>query len=441
MKNLSRPLSLLAATALSATTLVACGSGAETAKNADGAVVVDFWHSSSGAAGETLQKLVDEFNQQHQGEIEVQASYQGSYEDSISKFIASVQTGDLPTLLQANDVQTRYMRDSGVAESASELAKKDDSYDFDNIVPGVANYYTMEDEIYSMPAMVSQPALFVNNDLLAQAGVDPNSLDTTEGLLNAIGQVRERTGKPGLTMTHSGWWMEQSAAALGKEFCSPDNGVGGDPATEFNLTDGDLVGYWDRISKLYADGAIHNPGTDSSASTGAFLAGEVAIQMNSSSGYGNVEQANVPFQWSVHRMPRDTAEAGAAPGGNSLWAIKEGHSDEEQEAAWEFMKFIGSDEAQTQIFEETGYLPTTTTAAEKLTGLTPQHESLLDQLATTPVNTVSAGCHSGALNDARTSYSQAMATIANGQDARAALETAKEGADASIASYNERAGR
>ncbi|WKD56960.1 sn-glycerol-3-phosphate-binding periplasmic protein UgpB precursor [Corynebacterium capitovis DSM 44611] len=262
-----------------------------------------------------------------------------------------------------------------------------------------------------------------------------------KGLLDAIEQVHAKTGKPGITFQHSAWYMEQLAASLGKEFCAPGNGVGKEQATEFNLTDPALVSVWQRISDLYKAGAIHNPGTDASAATGAFLAGEVALQMNSSSNYGNIQKGNVAFDWSIHRMPRDTAESGAAPGGNSLWAVKEGNSDEEIKAAWEFMKFIGSDESQTQIFQETGYLPTTTTATEKLSNLTPQHESLLDQLGTTPVNTVSAGCHTGALNDARKSYAEAMSTIANGSDAKTALETAKQGADSAIASYNTRAGK
>ncbi|WJY67423.1 extracellular solute-binding protein [Corynebacterium auris] len=440
MKKYTRILSLTTLTAVTATTLAACGSGADTPTNADGEVVVDFWHSSSGAAGQTLQQLVDEFNEQHQGEIEIAASYQGDYGDSISKFVASVQTVDLPALLQANDVQTRYLKDSGLAIPAEELANEDDSYDFSNLIPAVANYYTMDDMVYSMPAMVSQPALFTNDTLLAEAGVDPNSLDTVEGLLDAAERVHEETGRAGLTFHHSGWYMEELMASLGNEFCSPENGVGAEQPTEFNLTHPDLVATWERIGELYEKGAIHNPGNDGSAATGAFLSQEAAIQMNSSSNYGNVSQANIDWDWSIRTMPRDTAESGAVPGGNSLWAIEEGTSQEERDAAWEFMKFIGSDESQKTIFEETGYLPTTSSAAEDLTDLTPQLESLLDQLTTTPVNTVTAGCHSGALNDARSSYGEAMSTIANGEDAETALETAKQGADASIASYNERAG-
>ncbi|SDS44539.1 extracellular solute-binding protein [Corynebacterium timonense] len=440
MKKYARILSMATVATLTATSLTACGNGGDTPTNADGAVVVDFWHSSSGAAGQTLQELVDQFNEEHKGEIEILASYQGDYGDSISKFVASVQTGDLPALLQANDVQTRYLKDSGLALPAQDLAEEDESYDFSVLIPAVANYYTMDDKVFSMPAMVSQPALFTNDTLLAEAGVDPESLTTLDGLLDAVEQIHEATGRAGLTFHQSGWYMEQTMSMLGNEFCLPENGVGAEQPTEFDLTNPELVSTWTRIGELYDSGAIHNPGNDGSAATGAFLSQEAAIQMNSSSNYGNVAEANLDWDWSIRSLPRDTAEAGAVPGGNSLWAIAEGTSEEEQAAAWEFMKFIGSDESQMTIFQETGYLPTTSSAAENLTDLTPQHESLLDQLTSTPVNTVTAGCHSGALNDARTSYGEAMSTIANGANADEALQTAKEGADQSITSYNERAG-
>ncbi|AKK11637.1 extracellular solute-binding protein [Corynebacterium uterequi] len=436
----SRIAALIAAVGISATGLVACGNDGGTETNADGEIVVNFWHSSSGAAGETLQGLVDEFNKSHEGQIEVTASYQGNYGDAISKFIASVQTGDLPAILQASDVQTAYLHDSGIAVPAYELAEKDGSYDFEQLLPLVKNYYSFEDKVYSMPAMVSQPALYVNNDLLAEAGVNKDSLGTVQGLIDAATTIKDKTGKAGLTFHHSGWYVEQSNAMLGELHCTPENGTTAEQARSFNLTNDALVDTWQQFGAMFASGALHNPGTDSAAATGAFQAEEAAMQMNSSGGYGNLAGADLGFDWSILPLPRSTDSAGAVPGGNSLWAIKEGHSEEVQQAAWEFMKFIGSDAAQQKIFTETGYLPTTRSALAGLTDVTPQQQALLDQLATTPVSTVTAGCKSGALNDARNSYQTAMTDIANGADAARALDAAQVSADQSVASYIERAG-
>ena len=432
-------VALTAATLLTSTTLVACGGagGGETTQNADGEIVVDFWHSASGAAATTLEEIVSDFNAEHEGEIEVNASYQGSYEDSISKFIASVQTGELPAMLQASDVQTAYLRDSGVITPAQEIT---DDYDYGNLVDAVKNYYEFEDKVYSMPFMVSQPAIYTNDDELEQAGVNPDDLKTVEGLLNAAEKIHEKTGHAGLTFHHSGWYMEEFQSSMGNYLCSPENGVS-EKATEFNLESEDNVALWERIGELYAKGAIHNPGTDGSAATGAFLSNEATIQLNSSGNYGNIQSGNPNFKWSIRSLPRDTDEAGAVPGGNSLWSIKEGHSEETQEAVAEFMKYAGSDDVQKKIFDETGYLPTTTGAGDTLDGLEPQQEALIEQLTNTPENKVTAGCKTGALNAARKSYESAMSSIANGSDAKTALTEAQQGANNEISSYNERAGK
>lgn len=438
----TKVLSVVAAVAIPAFGVTACGSSSDSVpRNEAGEIVVDFWHSSSGAAGETLQGIVDQFNKEHEGEYEIHASYQGAYEDSISKFIASVQTGHLPALMQASDIQSRFMMDSGLAIPAEDLAKENDDYDFNDLVPVVANYYTMGDKIYSMPAMVSQPVLYVNDKALADAGIKPSSLSTTEGLMEAVEKLHGKTGRSGLTFHHSGWFVEEMAAMLGNEFCTPENGITSEKASTFRIDDPQLVDMWTKISELYKKDAIHDAGSDGSAATGAFLSQNAAIQLNSSGGYGNVAEANLDWDWSIHALPRDTDAAGAVPGGNSLWAIEEGTSKEEQTAAWEFMKFVGSDEVQKKIFDETGYLPTTTSAMDSLTDLGPQQKSLLEQYVSTPVNTVTAGCHTGALNDARKSYGQAMSAIANGKDPRTEFETAQETADSAIASYNKRASK
>ena len=433
----TRVISMITAATMASCALTACAPSTPDEKtNADGEIVVDMWHSASGAANQTLQEIVSDFNESHEGEIEINASYQGGYGDSIAKFISSVQTGELPALMQANDVQTAWLYDSKLSTPAEDLG---DGYDFGGLVDAVQNYYTIDDKIQSMPFMVSQPGMYVNDDVLEDAGVDPDSLDSMDGLLDAAEKIHDRTGMAGLTFHNTGWWVEEFQAAAGEFMCSPENGTGANRPKEFNLDSQTTIDLWSRIGELYKSGAIHNPGSGGDASNGAFIAKKAGIMINSSGNYGNVIDGNPSFNWSIHSLPSGTKNGGAVPGGNSLWAIKEGHSERTQEAAWEFMKYVGSDEVQQKIFNETGYLPTTSKAAEELNELTPQQQGLINQLEDTPSSQITAGCKSGALNDARTSYESAMSAIANGADAKDEMTRAKKKADASIENYNRRA--
>src|SRR5689334_9630160 len=95
---------LVAAMVVAGLALTACSSssggssdqsgGAPAAKaldDAKGVTTVTFWHSMTGQNATVLTSLVDAFNQAHQGRIEVKAVFQGTYDDAVTKYKASVQ--------------------------------------------------------------------------------------------------------------------------------------------------------------------------------------------------------------------------------------------------------------------------------------------------------------------------------------------------------------
>lgn len=437
--SFKRVVAAVAVTTLASTSLASCSHSDSGVKhNADGAVVLDFWHGSGGVSGKALNKVVDDFNEAHKGEIFVNASYQGGYEDNIAKFIASVQTGDLPALLQANDVQTTFLKESDVMVPAQELNDKYGGYNLDDITPTAANYYTFDDTIHSMPAMMSQTGLYVNDDMLAEAGVSHDDLKTMDGLLDAARKIKAKTGKPGLTFQLDGWYMEQPTAALGENLCSPDNGVKGQPADKFNLTNDKVVDLWKNYGDMFQKGEIHNGGKSGDTVQGAWLASQAAIMIGSSGGLGQITKSDPSFNWSMARMPRENDKAGALPGGNSIWAVDLNHTDEEEKAAWEFMKYIGQPDTQKYIFEETGYLPTNKKTMDMVDDANDNQKVLLDQLDTNPVNTVTAGCHTDALQQARREYEAAMMSIANGADAENTLSQTEDIVNRQVEVFNKR---
>ena len=72
----TRVISMITAATMASCALTACAPSTPDEKtNADGEIVVDMWHSASGAANQTLQEIVSDFNESHEGEIEINASY------------------------------------------------------------------------------------------------------------------------------------------------------------------------------------------------------------------------------------------------------------------------------------------------------------------------------------------------------------------------------
>ncbi|ACZ20052.1 ABC-type sugar transport system, periplasmic component [Sanguibacter keddieii DSM 10542] len=437
MHKLTRAGTLSASVAVSLALAGCAGDGDEAAT--DGRIDLDFWYSVSGVPADILTELVDDFNEAHP-DISVNAVYQGSYSESMSKLTNAVQSGDLPQLVQGGDTFSTYLQDTGLTIAPGEVTASDGTvFDEDDVVPVIASYYTSDDVLTSVPIMVSQPVVLYNQALLESAGIDPASPPASlSELFSTAESVHAQTGTAGLTKFLDPWWAEQFTAAEGLQYCTPDNGTAA-PASAFSYTAAPQVAVWEKIQELVSSGVMLNTGTDGSASLNAFAAGEAALMIQSSRIFGDAERA-ADFEFGAWPLPVGSADGGAVPGGNSVWMIDDDQSDETLAASATFVQYMASPEVQTKIFLESGYLPTSTTALESLDDVSDMQQVVLDQLAGTTDSVPSAGCHSGAMNEGRDAVRSAIEGIVGGADVTATLKDAEERGNAAIQHYLDRLG-
>ena len=103
-----------------------------------------------------MEYLVNKFNSENTMGIQVEAQYQGEYDDAINK-LKSAQIGNMGAdLVQIYDIGTRFMIDSGWVVPMQELIDAD-GWDKTQIEPNIAAYYTVGDTLYSMPFNSSTP--------------------------------------------------------------------------------------------------------------------------------------------------------------------------------------------------------------------------------------------------------------------------------------------
>ena len=165
---------------------------------------ITFWHSMSGVNGEALTALVDQFNEENTYGITVDAEFEGEYDDAINKLKSSMVGGSGPDLIQVYEIGTRFMIDSGWVIPMQELMDAN-GYDNSNIVPNIAAYYTIDDQLYSMPFNTSTPILYYNKDMFDKAGVTevPTSL---EGIAEVADDLVNKGGA-GRSIIHGNIWM------------------------------------------------------------------------------------------------------------------------------------------------------------------------------------------------------------------------------------------
>ena len=161
-------------------------------KKASKPVEIVMWHSMNRALGETLQKLVDEFNAS-QTDVKVNLINQIDYAQTFTKYKAGLSTGDLPDIVQLQETEQQQMIDTQTVLPAGVCAKAD-TFTFADFLPRVISYFTVEGKQYAMPFNTSGPVLYYNKKAFTAAGLDPNSPPKTLDEVRAAAEKLKANG-------------------------------------------------------------------------------------------------------------------------------------------------------------------------------------------------------------------------------------------------------
>ena len=395
----------------------------------EGKVSIEFWHAMSGSGQESLDAIVNSFNES-QDKYEVKAEFQGSYEESLTKLRSVGGTKDAPAITQVFEVGTKYMIDSGHIEPMQSFIDKD-NYDLSQLEENILNYYKVDGELYSMPFNSSTPVMIYNKDAFKAAGLDPEKApETFSEVIDAAAKLKTDE-MYGFSMLTYGWFFEQLVATQGGLYVNEDNGRSGD-ATEalFNGPEGlNVFNFLDTMNKA---GTFGNFGTNWDDIRAAFSTGKVAMYMDSSAGVAGAI-ANAPFEVGVAYIPHadEVERNGVVIGGASLWMSK-GIAEAEQQAAWEFMKYLTTPEVQAKWHLDTGYFAINPKAYEEENvkekwAEFPQFKVTVEQLQDTVPGLATQGALISVFPESRQQIVTALEDLYQGKDPQEALDQAAEG--------------
>lgn len=401
---------------------------------------ITFWHAMGGVNGEAMDYLVNKFNEENEYGIKVVSEYQGSYDDALNK-LKSAQLGNMGAdLVQVYDIGTRFMIDSSWIIPMQDFINKDDFKV--NLEENIAAYYTVNDELYSMPFNSSTPILYYNADMFKAAGIDQAPAAFSEIEKDAEALTTKGGAKEVLSMGIYGWFFEQFLCKQGVNYADNGNGrEGAATAVEFDSNGGALqiLKAW---KNLYDAGIAPNVGRGGDAGLADFSSGKAAMTLGSTASLKQIlEDVNGKFEVGTAYFPAtgDNDKGGVSIGGASLWALENG--DEKKAAAtWEFVKFLVSAESQAYWNAQTGYFPVTPDAYEEEVFKNniaeyPQFKTAIDQLHD------SAPQYAGALlsvfSEARATVETEIENMLNGkQTPEEAVEQMASSINAAIEDYN-----
>jgi sn-glycerol 3-phosphate transport system substrate-binding protein len=417
-------------------------------------VEIVYWHGMTRVAEDTLKALTDEFNGL-QDRVRVKL-VNNSSGDQQQKYLAGLDTGDLPDVLQHDATLLQQMVDTATvvpAQSCIEAMEEGgEPYDDSDWVERSLVYHQLDGVQWALPFGVANPVLVYNKAAFEKAGLDPDEPPATLDDYRADAEALVDAGyRYGAAVAVEAWHFEELFALQGESYVDQGNGRDG-RATQVTF-DGDageeLYTFFD---ELVDDGlAVTNPreGPDAINNLLAIGNGDAGMTVVSSSALGSVLEVLGSGQYAdvelgVGPMPGLTDEGGVvvAGGGLSITA----REPAKQAAAWQFVQFLTSPQSQSKWAAATGYAPVRTSSVD-LPELRQRWEEEpgfripYDQLVEGAENDATAGPMVGDMAAVRRAVEDALtAMFVDGLPPDEALAQAAQVSNDAIASYNERVG-
>lgn len=172
-------------------------------------VTLDYWTGFTGPDGATMQKLVDQFNQEHEGKITVNMSIM-PWDSFYEKIVAAVISGKAP------DVAIMHLDRMAEFASGGVLLPLDDligelGLDGSDYIEAVWSCGVWQGKRYSIPLDAHPTVMYWNKTLFEEAGLDPESPPTDRESFLAITKAltKDTTGDGKIdqwgTMFSVGW--------------------------------------------------------------------------------------------------------------------------------------------------------------------------------------------------------------------------------------------
>ncbi|WP_238695709.1 extracellular solute-binding protein [Microbacterium sp. HSID17254] len=356
--NKSRRYGAAAVAAVATLSLASCGfggSGGDSGGGDDASTLDLLVPSYSDATKGLWEDVIDGFTKDNP-DITVNLEVQSW--DNLEKVISTkVQAGEAPDIYNGGPF-AGFVEDE-LLYPVEEVVSDDVYSDFQDSFLANAE---VDGTAYALPMIASARALFVNNDLLSQAGVEaPTDWDS---LLDAATKVS------GLGGGVAGYGMplgSEEAQAEAAVWLWGGGGSFGD-ASEITIdTPENLVGA-EQIKKMIDAGATQaDPGsTQRSPLMDIFIQGKIGMQVGLPPTVGQIADNNPDLDYSIVPIPTEDGSPFTLGVMDQLMAFE--NDGDKQEAITKFLDYFYSPEVYVPWVQAEGFLPVTKSGAEELSG-------------------------------------------------------------------------
>lgn len=316
------------------------------------------------------EQVIDAFNEQSTDVKVVSQTPSGNYYEVLQQAQAAMAAGNPPALVITPWSNIHYAYEGLGVVPLEDVAGDEVAEVFANLREQVVPLVQIEDQTVGVPFAFSCPVIYYNADILGEAGVDPEVLfESWASLLDEGPKVQEFLG--GNPLIGFGTNLDWPAQSI----IQSNGGVVMSEEQEPAMDSPEAIEAMQAIADLDSAGLYDRSTT--SETRASFLAGSIPVWVGSIASLGGLRN-NATFDLQTHTFPVFEGKPRKMSSGGSFIGMY-ARDEEQQQAAWEFLKYALS-EPGYQIWMQTGYLNATTYDIPMLEGQEPAYTQLEEGL-------------------------------------------------------------
>ena len=330
---------------------------AEGNSSSGGKTVIEYWHCNAETQGGlVVDELVKQFNESND-HIQVVAKYNPDmYKGLMQNLQAEAAAGNSPALVQIGWAFLDYFSNNfsyvSPQEAIDKFDKEEAGFLQDKFLPNVLELaVNSEGSQVGIPYSLSNPVLYINKDILREAGLPEDGPTTWQEVSEFAKTVKEKTGKYGFYMQEpADFWAQQGLIESSGAKMLTTNAEGKKEAA-FATEDG--IEAMQLMADMVKDQtALHISWEEGCQS---FIDGNCAMLYTTIARRASV-QKGAQCDAATVKSPLWNDKERMVPAGGCFLAIT-AQGDDQVKAAWEFEKFLYSVESMAAWTEGTGYVP------------------------------------------------------------------------------------
>ncbi|GAB7011509.1 hypothetical protein JCM31271_34520 [Halorubrum trueperi] len=396
------------------------------------------WHAMGGTNGETLDQIAANFEEQ--SEIGVNMEFQDSYENVLTNTLSAFDSGNVSDMLQVDSLFAQQVLDTDQVRPVEEILP--DDFDADIFLDNVAEFFTVDGELASLPFNNSNAIMYINRDAFEEAGLDPDDPPRTLAEVRSASEqlVDQGVTQYGITWPNHVWFVETWYGFEGELLTDAENGHAGAPS-EFRTPDAtyDLYEWWKEMAD---DGLYTNPGIEAwGEATSLFIEQEAAMVLTSTASVSGLIADSEDFTVDAAPYPSiSDTRVGPVIGGASFY-VPDGLPEDRYAEIGQLLEYMSQPAVQTEWHKGSGYYPITQPSVDALREEgwfeeNPMYSVALDQLQNGDAsNPATKRALLGPARNVQTVIQNKSVDILNADDIDAEIEALKTEVDDVLAEY------